>query len=499
MPPRKKTASTTKPKAELNVQVEESENVNIQKGNKNFAANVKIIFQGGWKPVAVILVAVAALLGAILWFVVPQKDAAMTKQFNVAVAEFLVQDADGKRISKKDGSLLSSYISQEIETQFAAMELEKSISYQVWGPRETGIILGNTHQERAKNAETLAKKINAYILIYGVIVTDGDKSNFQPEFYVNHASFREANEITGSHEIGRQLALTLPFNGIQGAENPVLVGRVRALNLIIMGLAYYSVDKFDDALMYFQKAADEKDWIGSGREVIYLLIGNAYVRKDSQINSFDDLQLAEQNYRLALDDNPNYGRAMIGEVNVKYLQASLDKNNCDLIGLNQASALLDNALGLNNQPASANIETKVHFYRGQIAFIQYGCHQTDQDWLTKAQDEFTWVVKQYESRKQNNSGYEGIQSLASHAYARLGVIAYLRNDADTAISWHKKAVEIASPYYQGFYTAFLGDIYAAIGKKDEAIQSYNDAISIAERNADVVSLKAYETKLNALR
>lgn len=499
MPPKKKKSTrVSKPKVEANVQIEGSENV-VAVGPKSFAANVKVFIQGGWKIFAVVLAVVAVLLGAILWFVVPRKEATMTKQFNVAVAEFLIQDANGKRISGKDGSLLASYVSQEIDTQFAAMELEKSISYQVWGPRETGAVAGNTPEERALAAEDLAKKINAYILIYGVIVTDGEKSKFQPEFYVNHASFRDASEITGSHEIGHQLALALPFTGIQGAENPALVGRVRALNLITMGLAYYSVDRFDDALTYFQKAADEKDWVGSGREVVYLLIGNAYVRKDSQNQDFADLPQAEQNYQLALENNSDYGRAMIGEANVLYLQASRDKSNCDSAGLEQASTLLDQALALTDQPASANIEAKVHFYRGQIALIRNACNQTDQDWMATAQDEFTWVVKQYEKLKQNNGSYEGLQSLASHAYARLGYVAYKHGDFDTAITWTKKAVEIASPYYQGYYTSMMGDIYAVAGKKEEAAQAYNDAIAIAEQNADAASLKAYQAKLDALK
>ena len=499
MPPKKKkTTSVSKPEVEANVQIEGSENV-VAVGPKSIAANIKVIFQGNWKPFAVVLAVVALLLGAILWYVIPRKEATMTKQFNVAVAEFLVQDANGKSISGKDGNMLAGYVSHEIETQFAAMELEKSISYQVWGPDETGIIKGNTPEERAFAAEDLAKKINAYILIYGVIVMDGEKSKFQPEFYVNHASFRDASEITGSHEIGRQLALTLPFQGIQGAENPALVGRVRALNLITMGLAYYSMDRFDDALTYFQKAADEKDWVGAGREVVYLLIGNAYVRKDSQIQDFADLPLAEENYKLALENNPDYGRAMIGEANVLYLQASRDKNNCDLAGLEQASALLDQALALTDQPASANIETKVHFYRGQIALIRNACNQTDQDWMATAQDEFTWVVKQYESLKQNSGNYEGLQSLASHAYARLGYVDYKRGNFDAAIAWVQKAVEIASPYYQGYYASMMGDIYTAAGKKEEAAQAYNDAIALAEQYADAASLKTYQAKLDALK
>ncbi len=492
---------------------------NIHVGN-SFATNVKIIFQGGGKPLAVVLIFMAVVLGVILWYVIPQKETIMTGQFNVAVAEFLVQDASGKSISSEDGNTLANYVSQGIESQFAG--LEKTISYKVWYPNKTGRITGNTPEERTANAKVLAKKINAYILVYGVIVTDGKKLKFQPEFYVNDESFRDASEITGSHEIGGQLTLALPFQGIQSAKNPALAGRIRALNLITMGLAYYSMDNFDDALTYFQKAATEKDWVGSGHEVAYLLIGNAYIRKDSQIQNFADLPIVEENYNLALEDNPNYGRAVIGKANVLYLQASQDKNNCDLSGLEQASVLLDQALALKDQPASANLETKVHFYLGQIALLRDACHQTDRDWLTKAQEEFTWVVDQYEMRKQSSSDYENqrslaayfnlrapceaqlcdyesLQSLASHSYARLGYIAYKDNDADGAIVWIKKSVEVASPYYQGYYSSLMGDIYAASGKKEQAAESYNDAIAIAEQNADAASLKTYQAKLSALK
>jgi len=501
MPPSKRkstprrSAPKTEPQPETRINLQGSDNA-VATG-KSIAANIKIIFQGGWKPFAIVLVLVAALLSVILWYVVPRKAKAMNKQFNVAVAQFLVQDSSGKTVSAKDGSLLASYVSQEIETQFAAMELAKSISYEVWGPDQTGLVAGNTSEQRNEAAKKLAEKIDAYVLIYGIIVQDGNKSKFLPEFYINHKSFVEASEITGGHELGRQLALTLPFNGIQKAENPALAGRIRALNLITVGLAYYAADKFDEALTYFRNAADEKDWVGSGREVVYLLIGNAYVRKDTQAHDFTDLPLSMQNYQLALDNNSEYGRAMIGKTNVLYLQVTQGPEKCDPVGLEQASKVLNDAFALQAQPASANIETKVHFYRGQIAIIRADCKQTEQDWLSYAQKEFTWVIDLYESRKKNNNDYQGIESLASHSYARLGYIAYQRRDADQAIAWFEKAVEIAPPYYQAYYRSVIGDIFAATGHKEEAIQNYREAIAIAEMNADGVSMDRYEEKLQA--
>ncbi len=452
-----------------------------------------------WQPVVAVLVVVGTLLGAILYFVAPRSASEMTSQFNVAVAEFPVQKANGSRINSKDGKYLANYVRQQIDTQFEEIQLNETVPYEIWGPDQTGVIKGNTPQERSVAAEALARRIHASVVVYGVIISDGNKSRFLPEFYINHASFSDASEITGEHEIGSQLRVVLPFSdSIPAIENPALAGRVNALDLVTIGLAYYSIDDFENALSYFEKAAKEERWVGGGKEVVYLLIGNAYVRQATKIQVFTDLPLATQNYQAALENNGSYGRAMIGEANVLYLNASVDKK-CDSSGLDQASALLDRTLALQDQPSSANIETKVHFYRGQIAIIRDSCHMAGDDWLTNAQNEFIWVTNQYETRKENDQDIEGIKSLASHAYARLGYIAYQRGQPEPAITWLQKAVEIASPYYQGSYTSLIGDIYAATGQKEQAIQAYEDARAIAEANGDGISVKKYQGKLQAIQ
>jgi|GEM_PF-6158303 len=120
------------------------------------------------------------------------------------------------------------------------------------------------------------------------------------------------------------------------------------------------------------------------------------------------------------------------------------------------------------------------------------------DWLTVAQQEFTWVTTQYETRVQNKADYQGIEMFASQAYARLGYVAYQRNNKDVAISFIQKAIMISSPFYKGEYTALLGDIYAATGSKDQAIQEYQSAIAIAEANGDAQSVQKYQQKLQAI-
>lgn len=499
--PRRKAEPPSEPQPVVKITNEGENNVNVvATASKSIAANIRIIFQGNWKPFAAVLFVVAVLLGTILWYVIPHAAKSMTGQFNVAVAEFLVQDVNGKPIRGEDGSLLAAYIVGQIGTQFTEIELKKTIPYEIWGPKETGSITGDTAEERSLAAVALAEKIHAHVLIYGVIISDGKKSRFMPEFYVNHASFQDASEITGEHEIGSQVRLDLPFvDSIQSIENNGLAGRVNAMDLITIGLAYYSVDDYKNAARYLEQAAAEERWLeASGKEVAYLLIGNTYIRWASKDDDSQYLTAAAKNYDEALRINPDYGRGLVGQANVLYLEAVLDDTQIDLVKLDQADELLTQALSLEGQPESANIPAKAHFQRGQIYLARYGAKipvpSGEADWIAQAKDEFTFVVAEYEA------GDTSLESLASHTYYRLGLCAFYRNSKNPsqAIALIEKAISMSSLFYQAEYTAGLGSLYKYLGEKENAIQAYEDAIAIAESNGDAKSAQKYQQSLDEL-
>ena len=450
-----------------------------------------------WQPVVIVLVIVGALLASILWYVVPKTAKVMAGQFNVAVAEFLVLDAAGNTISSEDGFQLASYVENQIESQFTEIELNKTAPYEVWGPTETGKLRGETPEKRSEAAATLAQKINAHVLIYGVLIAEGNQSKLVPEFYVNHTSFHDANEITGPHEIGSPLRVELPFaSSIQGIENKALAGRVHAIDLITIGLAFYSVDDFENAAYYFEHAAQEDRWLeNNGKEVVYLLLGNTYIRWASREDDAQYLPEAEKNYMEALRINPGYGRAIVGQSNVLYLSAlgTLDHVQIEPAKLDQADELVSQALELEDQPDNANIPAKAHFNRGQISLARYSAKVVGDDWLARSKDEFTFVVQEYEA------GDTTLESLASHSYFRLGLIAYYQGDADTSIALIQKAIPLASPFSQGEFSSTLGDIYVNIGQKENAIQAYQNAIEIAESLGDQKNAQKYQEKLNAVK
>ena len=197
-----------------------------------------------------------------------------------------------------------------------------------------------------------------------------------------------------------------------------------------------------------------------------------------------------------MDIDPAYGRAKIGQAAVLYLislgdpyDASFESIDLEMLG--QAESQFQEASKMEGSPESANIQTKAAFGLGQVYFVK--SQILGEDWIEQANDEFQKVIDDYEA------GDERIGETASHAYARIGLIAWLNGYLESAVEFYRKAIEAASPYYQGYYFASIGDIYMAAGRMDEARDAYTEAIRIAEFYGDEESATRYDERLKALK
>jgi tetratricopeptide (TPR) repeat protein len=419
--------------------------------------------------------------------------------FNVVVTDFIVLDEDESPVGSKDGRELADFLYRRLESSFNELDLKDPYEIRAHGCP----IKGSTREERENAAAALAERIDAHIIIYGVVKQAGDESRFAPEFYVNYKGFEGAEgseEITGQHELGRPLRVELPFDAarFQGVENPALVARTEALGLIAIGLSYCATDDYERALDYFIQAEATEGWARTaGKEVVYVLLGNASAGLTSKAKSTEYLTTTLEYYTTALEVDPTYARAKIGQAGVLYVMALGDPavpswDTVDLEQLDEAAAAYEAALDLGDPPESANIETKVHFGLGQIYFVR--AMVLGEDWLIQAKVEFEQVVEAYEG------GNTRITNYAGHAHARLGAIARLQGDTDTAIEHYTRATELVSPYYQAYYYTRLGEVHAAAGQIDRAIEAYEEAILIAEQFfSDEESVEKYSIRLNELR
>jgi tetratricopeptide (TPR) repeat protein len=287
--------------------------------------------------------------------------------------------------------------------------------------------------------------------------------------------FEQGQELIGPHALGNPLRVASPFTptGFLDVDNPALAARIDALSLITIGLVYLSADKSQKALDYFQQAEQIQGWIKSaGKEIVYLLIGNANVRLSSIEKSATPLAAAAQAYATALDINPDYARAQLGQAGVAYLQAITDpkkitRDTVNLAKLDEAERAYLAAGISKDAPPSAKVSTKVAFGLGQIHFVR-GALLSDTVQLAKARTELETVIADY--RNSASSDHDLTKDLvgkdlAGQAYAQLGAMAVFERDWPGAIESYQQAIPLVTPSFQAAYSAALGDAYLQAGNR----------------------------------
>jgi tetratricopeptide (TPR) repeat protein/CHAT domain-containing protein len=408
----------------------------------------------------------------------------MESGFNVVVNELTVVDDKGSAIASSDGLAIADYLYQQLDLN--SKDLILGTPYHLRRPEYTCPINGATRAEREKNAAALAEKINADVIVYGVVTNTVGLGSFSPEFYVYYKGFQDGSEVTGEYGLGKTLGVPLPFSDKEftPADNPALSARTTALSLMTIGLAYYSIDHFDEASQYFEHARDTEGWADdAGKEIIYLLLGNTNNRRASREHKSAYLADSLTNFDLALDIRPTYARAMIGKAGVLYLLALGDPNNgdftsIDLGQLDQSATLYQAARNLKNSPQSANVEAKVNFGLGQIDRVRFlhalAINGDSETPLAQAETEYQAVISEF------NNGNDQIANLAGHSYASLGSIAFVQKKFDEAADLYAKSIPLVTPYYQSYYNSRLGEVYAGSCKLTLALDKYQTAIDIAD-------------------
>lgn len=412
-----------------------------------------------------------------------RKPESMSGEFNIAVAEFAEIDGNGRRLRGDDGVKLANWLYRRLSTEISDIDIAH---YEIWPPDYTGPIEGSGAEERALAADELARAINANIIISGVI-TSSEVPQVSLEFYVNNRGFENADELVGEHYLGSPILISLPFtpDRYQGVSNPALTARTYALSQMTLGLSLYALDDFEGAIEYFERATQTEGWLtNAGKEVAYLLLGNAFARWASKDNMPQYLAEAQRYLDEAMAIKHPYARAEVTSAAVLYLQAlgDPDSNQVNRDLLDAAESAYKRALDIDDAPTMANIESKVRLGLGQIYFVRYALEGGD--WLQAARDEFEWITAEYEN------GNSRVQDLAAHSYARLGLIERLSGNHSAAAALYRQAAELGSPYYQAAYLAEAADIYATTCELELASTLFDRAVKIAEANGDEGSAEA---------
>lgn len=381
----------------------------------------------------VFIVGLIGLIGTLYGFGFFQPKREMSGDFRVAVAAFEVR---GDRDDRPMGEELAEGVYLRMEQAFE--ELNPNFTIGLWGPDEVEPIRGATREARAVAAARLADEIGADVIVYGLVDATRPVWILTPEFYISDENLIDAQEITGQHEIGQPFEATGQGNvATRIAVSTKLGARAQLLSLLTVGLSYYAARDYGAAQAVFGQVEREYDWSEmGGREVLYLLLGNAAGKNDN-------LDVAESAYQKALAENPDYSRAYGGLGSVYYIRALRPADETgnlaaiDVELINQSISSYERAAVASIKPALSDIDTKVHFGLGQ-GYLALHLQDANQP-VAPAIREFTAVIDDY-----GDGENPRVVELAAEAHARLGLIYIMRGDVFGAIAEYEKAVELLS-------------------------------------------------------
>jgi hypothetical protein len=185
---------------------------------------------------------------------IPKPLPSMGQGFNVAVAEFVMVDANDETRTSDVSSQFSDGLFETIENGVKA--LPPSLAFDLRGPKDMDPVIDDI------SAARVANDINATVLIYGQVrAIAGGKYTVEPHFYISdRATFNYGSEITGPDNLGTPITdLTLSQNG-KFNFNEDLDARIRALRGIIRGLGLFYVDDYKSAEEEFRAAINVPNW-----------------------------------------------------------------------------------------------------------------------------------------------------------------------------------------------------------------------------------------------
>jgi tetratricopeptide (TPR) repeat protein len=384
----------------------------------------------------------------------------MSDGFNVAVAQFAALDATGQLTVTQESRDLSDWLYRSISAE--RDRLPPALAFGLRGPDEVEAVFGTDRDARAADAQQLARRHNASILIYGLVTAGDDGHRVEPEFYVSDASFDYGSEVAGPDRLGKAVPFEPPLDNPQKAAiNESLFARNQVLQHVVAGLAYYYLERYEVAWARFRQAALVPGWQAEeGKEVVYLLMGAAQLDLyESQVDCKEVVYPLMGAAQLDLDEshvagvghlshaldafaeahrlNPGYARSYLGLGSVALRQAVRDEEEgLDQEKLIEARGWYSASLSVPDQPALAYVSTKAYFGLGQVYLKGYE-HRLPGWSPSQARRYLERVVTAYEEKRAPDLIW-----FAGRAHALLGRLAGDAEDWAEMSSACREAIEL---------------------------------------------------------
>lgn len=366
--------------------------------------------------------------GLIWWY--SQQPVRMDGDFNIAVAEF-VQTGDTDPIAPIISQRIFSYLDGAYKQ--SSFETVQVIHDNI------GTING------ADEAQALADKVNAQLVIYGSISSFGDGARISPKFYVVSSHRNAVSEINGEHALEDSISLLksdITSDAPESIEkmerrSSILIEFTKALVYRAGGtdgdikLARNSIDLAIEKSEELEAIEHSEDFKIEGKEVLFLYASDIARRQE-------DFEQSQNYIDEALSLNSEYGRAYIGLGNIQY----------DLGNLFQAKSFYMQAATFDKQPFGAYVIEKAHIGIGNCCNLQYQ-FVNDNDSADAneaialancALTSYSIVTNSYE---QQDDPEFILKQLASSAYYYSGVIYQDSGRNDLARPFYEIALQLS--------------------------------------------------------
>jgi tetratricopeptide (TPR) repeat protein len=367
---------------------------------------------------------------AIYEFVIDPELPPMAGDFNIAVADFAAAASDVGDAAQTEAGALARSVYETLDAELADLD---GFQIETRAPADTGQLVGGTSEERARSAAGLAELINADVVVYGTLSSDG--RSFEPEFYLSERKLVGAEELVGQYQLGTALDSPADIGVNPAARRDLrdsLLARAHALAEFVIGLSYFSINEDERAEPHLLSAVETAGWADAdGKEIAYVFLGTVAGRQ----GKLDDARRA---YDRALELNPDYSRAAYGLAEVRFQEArgTCESGEADDAGLREALDGYRAALEATDQPPLADIPAKVHFGVARV-FVCLSQALVEDRW-SDAEREFLAVIDEYER------GNPRLTELAAEAHAGLGIVySPAVDDPDRAAKYRQAAASFA--------------------------------------------------------
>jgi tetratricopeptide (TPR) repeat protein len=343
----------------------------------------------------------------------------MKADFNIAIAQFEQITEDGRKptaLSTKISNSLLNYLDSEFRASDFGLDVD--VSNKNMPPI----------RENAE-AEKLADRVGATIVIYGDVYVQDGEAKLSPRFYVSQDF--DASELTGETELAKPIIFNIATIDDQEKVEQDLKIRSAILANYTYSLIYLSDQNFKDAIIFIQRAirtAETSTQPFAGQENLYLVAAHI----DTAQKNYD---IAHQWLDKAFEKNPNYARAYIARGNIYYGQAT-ESEPYDEALLDQALAEYKIAYETKDQPPGAHIPVKAHRSMGNIFFLKAQNAHDDPDFFMSSIEHYKFVTEQYKASKA-----PAIRELAALSYFSMGIAYERTGNIQQAIQAYESAKE----------------------------------------------------------